>query len=116
MRDYFLQPETVDLLNAFSSAGVVPSEEFEVSQSNSGSLVFSGQSFVLTGTLISLTRSEAQREIEDRGGRVSSSVSKKTSYVVIGNNAGTKADKAKELGIDVLNEENFALLLESKRS
>lgn len=116
VRDYFLQPETVDLLNAFSSAGVVPSEESEVSQSNSGSLVFSGQSFVLTGTLISLTRSEAQREIEDRGGRVSSSVSKKTSYVVIGNNAGTKADKAKELGIDVLNEENFALLLESKRS
>ena len=71
---------------------------------------------MLTGTLVSLTRSEAQRAIEDRGGRVSSSVSKKTSYVVIGKNAGAKADKAKELGVQVLTEEAFLQLLESQRS
>ncbi len=112
VRDYFRQPETLDLLNAFRSAGVDPNEELETSQSNSESLMFSEQSFVLTGTLASLTRSEARRAIVDRGGRVSSSVSKKTSYVVIGNNAGTKADRAKELGVEVLSEETFLQLLE----
>jgi DNA ligase (NAD+) len=116
VRDYFDHSETLELLNAFRSAGVEPSEGLMTSVSNSGSLMLSGQRFVLTGTLVSLTRSEAQRAIEDRGGRVSSSVSKKTSYVVIGNNAGNKADKAKELGVEVLTEEAFLQLLESKRS
>ncbi len=115
VRDYFDHSETLELLNAFRSAGVEPSEGLMTSVSNSGSLMLSGQRFVLTGTLVSLTRSEAQRAIEDRGGRVSSSVSKKTSYVVIGNNAGNKADKAKELGVEVLTEEAFLQLLESKR-
>jgi len=112
VRDYFRQPETLDLLNVFRSVGVDPREKSVTSESDSGSLTFSEQSFVLTGTLASLTRSEAQRAIEDRGGRVSSSVSKKTSYVVIGNNAGTKADRAKELGVEVLSEETFLQLLE----
>ena len=116
VRDYFGQPETLELLNAFRSAGVAPSEELMTPVSNRGSLMLSEQRFVLTGTLVSLTRSEAQRAIEDRGGRVSSSVSKKTSYVVIGNNAGSKADKAKEFGVEVLTEELFLQLLESKRS
>ena len=116
VRDYFRQPETIDLLNAFRSAGVDPSGELMTSASNSGSLMLSEQRFVLTGTLVSLTRSEAQRAIEDRGGRVSPSVSKKTSYVVIGKNAGAKADKAKELGVQVLTEEAFLQLLESQRS
>ncbi len=116
VRDYFCQPETVALLDAFRSAGVDPSDELVTSELNSGSLMLSEQRFVLTGTLISLTRSEAQRAIEDRGGRVSSNVSRKTSYVVIGNNAGTKADKAKELGVEVLTEEMFLQLLEWKRS
>ena len=116
VRDYFDHSETLALLNAFRSAGVEPSEELMTPVSNRGSLMLSEQRFVLTGTLVSLTRSEAQRAIEDRGGRVSSSVSKKTSYVVIGNNAGNKADKAKELGVEVLTEEAFLQLLESKRS
>ena len=67
---------------------------------------------MLTGTLETLSRSEARRAIEERGGRVLSSVSKRTSYVVVGDNAGTKADKAKELGIAVLSEEALLELLE----
>ena len=116
VRDYFGQPGTLDLLNALRSAGVDPSEELVQPKSDGSSSMLSEQRFVLTGTLASLTRSEAQRAIEARGGHVSSSVSKKTSYVVIGNNAGSKADKAKELGIDVITEETFLQLLESKRS
>ena len=116
VRDYFGQPGTLDLLNALRSAGVDPSEELVQTKSDGSSSMLSEQRFVLTGTLASLTRSEAQRAIEARGGHVSSSVSKKTSYVVIGNNAGSKADKAKELGIDVITEETFLQLLESKRS
>ena len=67
---------------------------------------------MLTGTLATLSRSEARRAIEERGGRVLSSVSKRASYVVVGDNAGTKANKAKKLGIEVLTEEALLELLE----
>ena len=72
---------------------------------------FVGKTFVLTGKLDNYTRDEAAKLIEDRGGRVSSSVSKKTDYVVAGSDAGSKLTKAENLGVAVLNEGQFSTML-----
>jgi len=71
----------------------------------------SGKTFVLTGSLGILTRDEAERIIEDLGGRVSSSVSKNTDYLVAGKEPGSKLDKAKELGIKTIDEDEFKKLI-----
>jgi DNA ligase (NAD+) len=68
---------------------------------------FAGKTFVLTGALTKFTRDEATEQIERFGGKASGSVSKKTSYVVVGENAGSKERKARELGIPILSEEEF---------
>jgi DNA ligase (NAD+) len=70
-----------------------------------------GKTFVLTGTLAHFTRDEAKKMIEDAGGRVSGSVSKKTDFVVAGDDAGSKLDKAKELGVKVIGEKEMQELL-----
>jgi DNA ligase (NAD+) len=74
-------------------------------------LPLAGRSFVLTGELVSFTRDEAKAMIKEKGGAVSSSVSRKTDYVVAGENPGSKYDKAKELGVKILDEEGFKELL-----
>src|SRR5216684_3485962 len=75
-----------------------------------------GKTFVLTGTLPTYSRDEAKRMIEDAGGKVSGSVSKKTDYVVAGADAGSKLDKAKELGVEVVDEKQLEKLLQKKAS
>lgn len=73
---------------------------------------FAGKTFVLTGALTKFTRDEATEKIELFGGKASGSVSKKTSYVVVGENAGSKERKARELGIPILTEEEFLEMIQ----
>jgi len=70
-----------------------------------------GKTFVLTGTLVHYSRDQAKKLIEDAGGKVTGSVSKKTDYVVAGTEAGSKLDKAKELGVRVINEDEMKGLI-----
>ena len=75
-------------------------------------LRFAGKTFVLTGALSLFTREEATEKIESFGGKAASSVSKKTTYIVAGENAGSKLRKAQELGVPVLSEQEFLELLQ----
>lgn len=72
---------------------------------------FTGKTFVFTGTLVKFTREGAEAEVKARGGRAASSVSKKTDFVVVGTDAGSKAQKAKELGVKIISEAEFAAML-----
>ncbi|HLM60394.1 MAG TPA: NAD-dependent DNA ligase LigA, partial [Pyrinomonadaceae bacterium] len=99
----------LDLIERLKSAGV----KTEIGESQaSASENFTGKTFVLTGKLETLTRDEAAKLIEERGGRVSSSVSKKTDYVVAGSDAGSKLDKANSLGVSVVNEQEFVRMID----
>ena len=73
---------------------------------------FAGKIFVLTGALTKFTREQATEQIERFGGKASGSVSKKTSYVVVGENAGSKERKARELGIPILSEDDFLAMIQ----
>lgn len=98
---YFRVPSNAELLARLRDAGL----QFEGAKVEKiASAFFEGKTFVLTGTLGSLTREEAKDKIEARGGKVSGSVSKKTDYVVAGEEAGSKLTKARELGVSILDE------------
>ena len=105
--DYLAQPQSRDLIQRLKAADVnMESTRMQVDDR------FKGMTFVLTGTLTRFDRKTAQALIEERGGKASGSVSKKTTYVVAGEAAGSKLTKAQELGIPVLSEDEFANMLE----
>ena len=108
IRAFFENPENQKVIHRLKEAGL----NFESSVTKSESQVLDGKTFVLTGTLVSMTREEAKNKILSLGGKVSSSVSKKTDFVVAGENPGSKFKKAKELGVRILNENKFLQLLE----
>ncbi len=95
----------------FRLAGVKMSEE---KAPVTGDQPLEGKTFVLTGALQNMTRSEASEAIKKAGGRVSSSVSKNTDYVLVGESPGSKYDRAQKLGIQILTEEEFRSLILGK--
>jgi len=102
LHDFFALPNTAHLIGKFRDAGVNMLSKTTVQDTR-----FAGKTFVLTGTLPTLTRTEASTAIEKFGGKVSSSVSKKTDYVLAGEDAGSKLIKAQQLGITVITEQEF---------
>ena len=100
--DFFKTEKTKDLILRFKQHGVNTVSKSEIKDDR-----FAGKTFVLTGTLPTFKRSEAQKIIESFGGKCSSSVSKKTDFVLAGDEAGSKLDKANALGVKVINENEF---------
>ena len=101
--EFFRQEQTIDLINKLKVAGVNTILLEEETSDNR----FEGKTFVLTGTLEKYTRNEASDIIEKFGGKTSSSVSKKTSYVLAGQEAGSKLIKAQNLGVEIITEQQF---------
>jgi DNA ligase (NAD+) len=106
---WFHNKHNIELLRRLENNGV------KIRQQAAGSrqqkLILEGKTFVLTGTLASLTRDEAKDKIRELGGDVSSSVSKNTDYVVAGAEPGSKYEKAKKLGVKIIGEKDFLKLL-----
>ena len=106
--EFFGEPQNIEFIKKLENAGVNCIDD---SDENSVDDRFKGKTFVLTGTLSKYKRSEAAAIIESMGGKSSSSVSKKTSYVLAGEDAGSKLDKAVKLGIPVISEEEFERMI-----
>ena len=107
--EYFRDPENRSVIDQLMTACVEP-EPPETRRSTK----LAGKTFVVTGTLENFTRQQAEQAIRQAGAKASSSVSKKTDFVVAGENAGSKLDKAKKLGIEVINEKQFTDMIEDK--
>lgn len=105
--EWFKQPQSIHMIEKLRNAGVNLVSKRVISDTR-----FAGMTFVLTGALEKFTRDEATERIELLGGKVSGSVSKKTSYVVVGENAGSKERKARELGIPILSEDDLLNMMQ----
>ena len=105
--DWFHQPQSMHMIQRLRDAGVNFESKRVVTDTR-----FAGKTFVLTGALSKFTREEATERIEALGGKASGSVSKKTNFVVVGENAGSKERKARELGIPILTEDEFLQMLQ----
>jgi DNA ligase (NAD+) len=106
---YFAEEDNIELIEKLRTAGVKTTEEKQIIEENQ---LFVGKTFVLTGTLEKMSRNQAADIIQKLGGKVSGSVSKKTNYVVAGAEAGSKLEKAQQLGVEVLDEEQFMKMVE----
>ena len=102
--DWFARRGNRRVLGKLNKEGVWPKAEVRSARATAAGGVFAGQTFVITGTLPTLSRDEAKAYIEARGGKVTDSVSKKTSYLVVGEAAGSKLTKAQSLGVPLLDE------------
>jgi DNA ligase (NAD+) len=107
IHNFFRNPRNLEVLERLKKGGVV----FPVEKDRQGPALLAGKTFVLTGGLDGLSRDQARKRIEEQGGRVASSVSRKTDYVVAGKDPGSKAETARRLGVRILNEEEFNRLL-----
>lgn len=107
--DYFHSEHNLKILNELKELGINPSSKLKPKSSK-----LSGKTFVLTGTLENMTRDEASEIIKYHGGKTSSSVSKKTDFVLAGANAGSKLEKAQNLGVMILTENNFLEMIKEK--
>ena len=107
--DWFADPRHRDILERIRTGGATVADEGQAE----GPGPLSGLTVVITGTLTRHSRDAAAASVQDRGGKVSGSVSKKTSFVVVGDSPGSKYDKALQLGVPVLDEDGFDVLLES---
>ncbi|MEO6022785.1 MAG: NAD-dependent DNA ligase LigA [Burkholderiales bacterium] len=112
--EFFHEPHNVEVIEALRHHGVVWSESAP-GFNTAPTLPLAGKTFVLTGTLPNLARDDAKMQIEARGGKVIGGVSKKTDYVVVGEEAGSKLTKAQELGIALLDETALLALLDTNR-
>ena len=109
IKDFFTRSYNIELLKNLNHLGVYPTHKVVVQ-----STVLNSKTFVLTGTLSTMGRTEASDKIKQLGGKTSSSVTKKTDYVVVGENAGSKLTKAQELGITILTEDEFIELINKR--
>lgn len=107
--DWFSQKENLDLIKKLKDAGVA-TRSSGVNMAKTENLVFAGSIFVVTGTLAGFEREEVKEYIQRRGGKVTDSVSSKTSYLVLGENPGSKLDKARSLGVKIISEDELRRL------
>jgi DNA ligase (NAD+) len=108
--EFFSEPQNQKIIKKLDKYGVKPTAEKRVVKSQK----FAGKSFVFTGGLANRSREAAAELVQQHGGKISGSVSKKTDYVVVGTDPGSKYDKAKELGVPILTESEFDKLLNAK--
>src|SRR5262249_7308821 len=108
IREFFDEPHNRELVKRLEAYGLTVKGTKKVRGT-----ALAGKTFVLTGTLPNYSRDAAKKMIEDAGGKVTGSVSKKTDYVVAGEDAGSKLDKARELGVKVIDEKQMEELVKS---
>ena len=104
---FFSDPINLGLIDRLKTAGL----QFKTEESSRVSQKLSGNTFVLTGTLVKMTRKDAEEKIISLGGKSTSSISKNTNYLIVGENPGSKLEKAEKLGVEILTEEDFIKLI-----
>lgn len=113
--DYFKDIDNLNILAKLNKYNVVPSQKLDLTSDNLENKILNGLKFVFTGTLKMLTRDKAAKEVEKLGANVSNTVTKQTSYVVVGEDAGSKAEKAEKLKVKILTENEFLEMISDKK-